>query len=234
MKESLSQVDSIINTMKSINELTAGFMNKVITDSLNAWQNIPCQCSTASDVHHGVPNDARIICPPRDNCPPRCLLTIERHCNIGEVINVPFRVKNGTNFPKTYHLGVREITDKEGTVISQPTLDKVELKVQPGMSAAAEMRIVLNKYFVPGSLYETDIVIRERKHNQNICFRLYVNADMEIPEALPYDERDIDTHFHRWYHHYYCENERLFSISEREPSDNIVVTKGKQDKEVKK
>jgi len=232
MKESLSQVDSMINTMKSINEMTAGFMNKVIKDSLNAWQDKPCQCETAPSVHRGIPNDARIICPPQDNCPPRRLLTIERHCNRGEVIIVPFRVRNATNSPKTYHLGVREITDKDGTAIAQPTLGKVELTVQPGLSAVAEMRVVLNNNFVSGSLYETDIVIRERKHNQNICFRLYVNPDMEIPEVSPFDERVIDTHFHRWYHHYYCENAKISSISEREPSDNIVIIERKQDKEV--
>jgi len=124
MKESLSQVDSMINTMKSINEMTAGFINKVITDSLKSWQNQPCPCETASSVPHRVSNDARIICPPQDNCPPRCLLTIERHCNRGEVIIVPFRVRNGTNSPKTYNLGVREINDKDGAAIAQPTLDK--------------------------------------------------------------------------------------------------------------
>jgi len=224
MKESLSRFDGIIDTMKRVNEMTAGMMSRIITDSLKAWPGLPCTCDTASSGKHGISNDARIICPPQDNCPPGCLLTITRHGNRGEVIIVPFRIRNKANSPKKYKLGVREITDDDGNVIAQPTLDKLEITVQPGMSAAAEMRVVLNNNFIPGSLYETDIVISEKKHNQNICFRLYIDASADIPEAEPYDEKDIDTHFHRWYHHYYCENEKLFVISERDPSDNIVVT----------
>ena len=214
MKDSLSQVGSMLNTMRRINEFSMDVLNKMISDGLKAWTNQPCQCNPSPAPNHGISNDARIICPPQDNCPPRCLLTIVRNGNRGDVITVPFRIRNKTHSVKTYLLGVREILDQDGTPIAQPSLDKLELTVQPEMSAMAEMKVVLNNKFLPGSLYETDIVIRERKHNQNICFKLYVNAEKDVPEAVPYDERDIDTHFHRWYHHYYCENDRKSIIIE--------------------
>ncbi len=92
MKESLSQVDSMINTMKRFNEMTVGIMNKVITGSIKSWPNQPCPCDSASsEPHNGLSNDARIICPPQDNCPPRCLLTIIRHGYPGEVSYYPIQ-----------------------------------------------------------------------------------------------------------------------------------------------
>ena len=209
IKESLSQVESFLNTMKKVNELSVGFMNKMITDGLKSWPKQSCCTGNSGyEQSHRVPNDARIICPPQDNCPPRCLATITRYANAGEVIIVPFRVRNTSGKIKTYHLGVRAIIDQDGNTVAQPTLNKLVLEVQPGMSVLAEMKVVINDQFKPGSLYETDIVIRESRHNQNICFRLYINPEADIPEAAPYDESDIDTHFHRWYYHYYCQNER--------------------------
>jgi hypothetical protein len=209
MKESLSQFENIIDSMKRLNEFSVGIMNKMITDSLKPWTIQPCcgKSSYAEDPHR-VPNDARIICPPRDNCPPRCLQTIIRHAKPGETIIVPFKIRNNSNIAKTYLLGVREILNPEGTAVVQPTVDKVKIEVQPGMAVAAEMKIELNDKFKSGSVYETDIVIRENRHNQNICFKLCIDADTDIPEAIPYDEKEIDTHFHRWYYHYYCGDEK--------------------------
>jgi hypothetical protein len=217
LKESLSQVDSMLNTMKRLNEFSMGIMNKMITDGLKSWQKQPCSCEpSSSENYHGISNDAGIICPPQDKCLPRCILTIVRHGNRGDVIRVPFRISNKTHSVKTWHLGVREIVDQDGTPICHPSLDKLELTVQPEMSAVAEMKVVINDRFTPGSLYETDIVIREKRHNQNICFRLFVDAEKDIPEASPYDEKDIDTHFHRWYHHYYCENKsQIYTIENK-------------------
>jgi hypothetical protein len=209
MKESLSQIENIINSMKRFNEFSVNIMNKLMTDSQKPWTSQPC-CGKSSPTEdpRRVPNDARIICPPQDNCPPRCLQTIFRHAKSGEIIVVPFKIRNKSNSPKTYLLGVREILDLDGTTIGQPTLNKNKIEVQPGMAIMAEMKIDLNDKFKPGSVYETDIVIRESRHNQNICFRLFIDPEADIPEAIPYDEKEIDTHFHRWYYHYYCGNEK--------------------------
>lgn len=209
MKTAASSVEWMLQTMKRYNELTVNLLGSAVADGLKAWSGRPCGCTPSGNPRpHGVTSDARIICPPQDDCPPRCLTTITRHAEAGEVIIVPFRVRNTGTYPKTYALGVRPITDRHGNAITQPTLDRVKIEVQPGAAAMAEMRVNIGKGFIPGSLYETNIVIREKAHNQNICFKLYVNALEEAPEAAPYDEKDIDTHFHHWYYHYYCENSR--------------------------
>jgi hypothetical protein len=217
IKESFTQVENMMHTMRQVNQMSMDFMNKMITDGLKFWQKQPCPCeSEKTEPPRRVPNDARVICPPQDNCPPRCLLTITRHGNIGETIMVPFKVRNLSNYVKTYRLGVRWLTDEHGQNVIQPTLDKLEIEVQPGMAVMAEMMVNISENLERGAVYETEIVIRERRHNQNICFKLYVNPVSEVPEAAPYDEREIDTHFHRWYYHYYCTPpyERDMNISE--------------------
>jgi len=223
MKESFTQVENMMHTMRQVNQMSMDFMNKMITDGLKYWQKQPCPCETEkTEPPRRVPNDARVICPPQDNCPPRCLLTITRHGNIGETIIVPFKVRNLSNYVKKYQLGVRWLTDEDGQNVSQPSLDKLEIEVQPGMAVMAEMMVYISENLKVGSVYETEIVIRERRHNQNICFKLYVNPISEVPEAAPYDEREIDTHFHRWYYHYYCTPPYKREVNLAELKDELV------------
>ena len=147
-------------------------------------------------------------CPPECDCPPKCLLSIDRTANEGEVIVVLFRVKNRLQMAKSYKIGVRPICDDQGNPLgSQPGLDKTAINLQPGQGIVVGMKIDLSKDYHAGHSYSTEIVIREEggKVNQNICFMLFVTSNTDIPEADPLDECCYFDHFQDWKSHYYCD-----------------------------
>ncbi|MBK6731819.1 MAG: hypothetical protein IPG60_12945 [Bacteroidetes bacterium] len=53
------------------------------------------------------------------------------------------------------------------------------------------MTLQISADYIPGYNYETEIVIREKDVNQNICFSLVVNAFENIPVACPRNEKII-------------------------------------------
>jgi hypothetical protein len=145
-------------------------------------------------------------CPPECNCPPQCLLGINRDASPGEIIVVPFKVKNILQSAKTYLVGVRPFYDNDGNLLpNQPTLNKTTLNLQPGQSMLVEMKIDLTNGYVGGNSYSTEIVIREKDVNQNICFTLNITSNRFIPEAHPLNEQSYFTHFQDWKSHYYCD-----------------------------
>ncbi len=143
-------------------------------------------------------------CPPEWECPPQCLLEITRRAQPGEVILVPFRIHNGSSVPKHYAVGVRPMVGPDQTPApSQPTLDKTSVNINPLQSVLLEMRIDLSSGYRMGSQYEATIVVREKDINQNICFRLILQAE-PVPVATPYDEKDLKCHFVGWQQYFYC------------------------------
>ena len=58
-------------------------------------------------------------CPPKEECPPHCLVTITRNASAGERIIVPFIVKNKCGGTRQYRIGVRELKNIDGR--SPPT-----------------------------------------------------------------------------------------------------------------
>ena len=148
-------------------------------------------------------------CPPENTCPPHCLASIKRYAMQGERVVVPFLVKNACNIAKTYRIGVRELMDADGNMApSQPVLNKNSVTVQPGRSERVLMMIDLEK-FTNGSEYTTDIVLREKDINQNICFTLCVDADCNTVTATPQDEQKYRLRWQSWQSHYYCEPQKL-------------------------
>ncbi len=144
-------------------------------------------------------------CPPVDECPPQCLLEITRHAYAGEVILVPFRIRNNSGQARTYQIGVRPLVDENlNPAPRQPTLDKTSATIQSGQSVVVEIRIDLTNGFGTGRQYEATIVIREHEINQNVCFRLIIDP-LRAPEVEPYDEKDLKKHFLSWHYHFYCE-----------------------------
>ena len=145
-------------------------------------------------------------CPPECDCPPQCMISITRDANPGEVIIVPFKVKNTLQSAKVYRVGIRPFYDNDGNLLpNQPTLNKTTLNIQPGQSILVEMKIDLTNGYTAGNSYSTEIVVREKDVNQNICFTLNVTANNFIPEAYPLDEQKYFTHFQDWRSHYYCD-----------------------------
>jgi hypothetical protein len=145
-------------------------------------------------------------CPPACDCPPQCILNISRDANLGEVILVPFKVKNSQQSAKVYRVGVRPFYDNDGNVLpNQPSLSKTVLNLQPGQSMQVEIKIDLTSGYVAGSSYATEIVLREKEVNQNICFTLNITTNAFIPEAQPLNEQCYFSHFQDWKSHYYCD-----------------------------
>ena len=150
-------------------------------------------------------DDCCDACPPHCECPPHCLISITRNATVGEIIIVPFKVKNTLQTAKVYKVGVRPIYDNDGNAFPlQPVLNKTDLNLQPGQSILVEMRVIVGNGYTPGT-YSTEIVIREKDVNQNICFTLNVTANTNIPEAHPRKEEDYFNHFQDWKSHYYCD-----------------------------
>lgn len=150
-------------------------------------------------------NDDCGCCPPKEECPPNCLVNISRHAYEGERIIVPFIVKNKCNTPKHYRVGVRELKADNGSLApSQPVLNKTEVTLDPGGSEMVLMGIDLNN-FSAGHTYNVEIVIREKDINQNICFKLFVDGYSNVPVAEPLDEDKYRVHWQGWQSHFYCE-----------------------------
>ena len=73
-----------------------------------------------------------------------------------------------------------------------------------------EMRIDLTTGYVADS-YSTEIVIREKDVNQNICFTLNITSNNFVPEAHPLNEQSYFIHFQDWKSHYYCDTRPTIS-----------------------
>jgi hypothetical protein len=66
------------------------------------------------------------------------------------------------------------------------------------------MTVDLQNYST-GTTYQTDIVIREKKYNQNICFTLCVTGTCDVPTAYPWDEDEAAKRkWLGWKRHFMC------------------------------
>jgi hypothetical protein len=147
-------------------------------------------------------------CMPKQECPPHCLIQIVRHAYPGERIIIPFVVRNDCGGPRHYRVGVRPLKALNGAVApSQPQLNKDEVTLNPGVGETVLMRLDLTG-FSAGQAYETEIVIRERDINQNVCFRLIVDGFDDAPVVRPLDEKKYRLRWQGWESHFYCETSK--------------------------
>lgn len=148
--------------------------------------------------------DCSDCCPPEHSCPHHCLISIRRCAMKGERIIVPFLIKNTCSHAKTWRIGVRELMDADGkTAPDQPKLNKHSATIPPGRSEKVLMMIDLEK-FSNGTEFTTEIVLREKEINQNICFTLVVE-DCNATTVIPQDEQKYRLRWQDWKSHYYCE-----------------------------
>lgn len=157
--------------------------------------------------------------PPEDACPPHCIATITREAMAGERIIVPFLVKNECSTTKTYRVGVRELMDMDGNLApTQPKLNKTTVTLAPGRKERVLMLIDLSTYS-NGTEYATEIVLREKEFNQNICFRLRVDHHDEIT-AVPHSEKKYKMKWQNWQSHFYCEPKKgVRVITDKDTAD---------------
>jgi hypothetical protein len=163
-------------------------------------------------------------CPPKEKCPPHCILHITRHASAGEKIIVPFLVKNKCGGAKRYRIGVRELKNIDGSkALSQPQLNKNNVTLDPGESELVKMEIDLNNF--SNGTYNAEIVLREKDINQNICFKLVVD-DNAAPVAEPLEEKKYLLHWQSWRSHFYCETPKKVGRTNQLEDSNVVVSHG--------
>jgi hypothetical protein len=152
-------------------------------------------------------------CPPECECPPHCIASISRCAAQGERIIVPFEIKNTCSHTKTYRVGVRELKDQDGKLSpSQPKLNKHSVTLDAGRSERVLMLVELDK-FENGTTHSTEIVLREKEINQNICFTLMIDNDCKVVSVEPKDEKKFKLHWQSWQSHYYCEPKKTVTIT---------------------
>lgn len=202
IKESICKIvqlpTALLQSLAAESSRVVKEINSILKDKVS--------CPECTETNHTKKRTdiTNYICPPPDVCPPRCMISIERLVRPGEVRMIYFAIKNDGNVPKIYSVGVRPFLNLRGEEVSiNASLNTTQISVQPGKSVAMEMRVAIPENMPAGTL-QTDIVVIEKKHNQNICLTLIVENYDCAPVATPLDEQEIDTHFHRWYHHFYC------------------------------
>lgn len=177
---------------------------KMAADNLQTLGTIANAASTLG-IPGLFPSDDCGCCPPKNECPPSVILSIDRTAYAGERIKVLFNVKNKLNIVKTYKVGVRPLKDQNGSLpANQPVLNKATVTLQPGQVETVTMTIDMVSYLA-GHVYETLIVLRELNVNQNIKFTLHVKSYEDIPEAVPRDEKKPIMRFQNWQSHFYCD-----------------------------
>lgn len=161
-------------------------------------------------------------CPPTASCPPHCIASISRNAMQGERVIIPFMVKNDCNQTKTYRIGVRELNDENGTAApAQPLVNKNSVTIDPGRSEQVLITVDLAD-FKSRSTYSTEIVLREKEINQNICFTLIVE-DSTATVVTPQSEQNYRLKWQSWKDHYYCEKPTL----NRATGSNVLSIAGK-------
>jgi hypothetical protein len=207
--------DMSMNTMKPFMEGMAenvSTMNRTMSESglPNLMTAIP-----------GMSAKESTCCPPEPKCPPHCISTITRHALEGERIVESFLVRNSCSTEKTYRIGVRELKDQDGQMApSQPVMNKSSVTLAPGARERVVMMVDL-KSANSGSVYTTEIVLREKEINQNICFKLIVEGHSNLHQVTPHDEKKYRLKWQDWRTHFYCEPPKKREANIREtPSSN--------------
>lgn len=231
---SFSPNPALSASLRRLGEAATGLLQESMSSGVNvasragqvvdAAASVPASASRTTGSVRKVP-----CCPPTETCPPYCLIEITRRAHPGEVILVPFRIRNASGQPRTYQIGVRPMVDEhQNPAPSQPTLDQLSATINPHQTVLVEMKLDLRAAgYQAGQQYEATIVVREKEINQNICFRLLLDPFTGIPEATPLDERDLKTHFVSWHYHFYCDEQPARVKVTKQPRD-VEPVKGRE------
>jgi hypothetical protein len=198
MTDTISQIAN--NSLQTFKPVMEGMLNNLSSIGKSV-KNINPAALVLPNIFKQTCN----CCPPEQKCPPHCIAQITRVAAQDEKILVPFMVKNTCSQTKTYRVGVRELKDQDGKLAPfQPELNKQFVTVDPGRSERVVMMIDLSR-FDNGATYNTEIVLREKEINQNICFTLKVDNDANLVTAQPQNEQQYQLRWQSWQSHFYCE-----------------------------
>lgn len=208
MANSNSIKDGQQNLFKSLQQITDLSFSTVQPIMESVIDNVSRINNSVADL--GIPtlnilsNKSKDCCTPKRECPPFCIATITRHASANERIVVPILITNKCSSTKTYRIGVRELKNNDGkAAINQPSLNKSSVTLEPNRSESVLMTIDLNATQT-NEIYSTEIVVREREINQNICFKLYIDNANQT-EVIPNDEKKYKLKWLDWQSHFYCE-----------------------------
>jgi hypothetical protein len=199
---------TLTDNIRQLTDLSVSAMKPLIasvSDSMTAYTKVLPTLALPNLTLPNIKLQSSDCCRPVNECPPHCLTSITRYAMQGERIIVPFSVKNTCAVAKTYRIGVRELIDCDGNLApEQPGLNKQSITLQPGRSEKIQMTIDLGK-FENGKTYTTEIVLREDKINQNICFTLCMDDCANLVTAEPQSEKKYNLRWQGWESHFYCE-----------------------------
>lgn len=204
----LSSADEWMKMARSFSGAYESAWDQMLKNNLNLAKQVT---SFVLDLNKSSQNcgDSSTVCPPEPSCPPKCLAKIHREASPGEIIVVPFRIKNACGRARIYQVNVRPLVDEQGKEApSQPTLDRNEVHLEPDQSITLRMTLNLQQGFTKGESYTTNIVIREEKINQNVCFSLTMATTEKSIEVCPLDENQYLMRWSSWQDHFYCEVDR--------------------------
>lgn len=204
-----SRPEKLSTSIKQAQQVTSAMFSDVVASSRRMGSQLTTLADVLSPAARGTGSGSAkrtACCPPELLCPPACMLTITRRAHPGEVILVPFKIRNPSGKPRSYKIGVRPLTDVHGNAApSQPTIDKTTVQLAPHEARLVEMRLDLTSGYQTGQTFDTEVVVREKKYNQNICFTLHIDPFANVPTAEPIEEDRLDVHFVGWDKHFYCE-----------------------------
>ncbi len=215
---------TLTDNLQQLTNLSLSALKPVIEGMINSMSTL-----TNSILKNGIPTiqipiigGSNCDCPPKENCPPHCIAALKRTAMPGERIITSFTVKNDCNKTKTYRIGLRELKDENGALApAQPVLNKNSVTLDPGASEQVLVSVDLAN-FNNGSTYATEIVLREKEINQNVCFTIKVENSAGA-SVSPLDERQYLLRWQSWKDHYYCEPPNLSKVSNR----NVLSIAGK-------
>jgi hypothetical protein len=202
-----SRPSSLSSSLKQAQRVTSEMVSDLATGSRRMGSQLTTLGDVLAPAARGAATSKRTACcPPELLCPPDCMLTITRRAHPGEISLVPFKIRNPSGRSRTYKIGLRPLKDEYGkSAPSQPTLDRTSLQLAPREAGLVEMRLDLTSGYKMGQTFQTDIVVREEKYNQNICFTLHLEPFANVPIAEPIEEERLDVHFVSWDKHFYCD-----------------------------
>ncbi|MGB5943672.1 MAG: hypothetical protein WBG71_12390 [Leeuwenhoekiella sp.] len=201
--------DTVMDNLQNLTDMSMEFystmLNNVTGNNSQFSENVSQLGKNALQPLKSMFNSGD-CCPPKEECPPHCLTTIHRQAMPGERIVVPFQVYNDCNTAKNYQIGVRSLTDQDGNPApDQPHLNKHSIQLQP--HAKERVLVVLDLGNFSTGNFSTEVVLREREYNQNICLNITV-TDRSGPLVTPFEEKKYKLKWQSWKSHYYCEPKR--------------------------
>src|SRR6266550_5644293 len=106
--------DKVKESAQRISKATGRMLEENFNSNMQ-WFSEVQNALGVSSLGLGKRDDCCDACPPKCDCPPHCLISIKREAYHGEIIVVPFKVKNTLQAAKQYKIGVRPFYDDNGT-----------------------------------------------------------------------------------------------------------------------